>query len=122
MNKLSRRRFLEQSMFATAAAAVPATPTFAFASPHRSVSPNDLIRVGVIGVRGRGRAHVGAFKQSPDTEVVAICDPDEGVIEGAMNAVPNATYYRDIRKLLEDQSIDAISIATPNHWHSLAAI
>ncbi len=122
MNKVSRRRFLEQSMLATAAVAVPAAPTFAFASTRRSASPNEIIRVGVIGVRGRGRAHVGAFKQSPDTEVVAICDPDEGVIEGAMNAVPGATYYRDIRKLLEDQSIDAISIATPNHWHSLAAI
>ena len=122
MNKLTRRRFLEQSMLATAATAVPATPTFAFASTRRSVSPNEIIRVGVIGVRGRGRGHVGAFKQSPDTEVVAICDPDEGVIEGAMTAAPNATYYRDIRKLLEDQSIDAISIATPNHWHSLATI
>ena len=109
-------------MLATAAVAVPATPTFAFASTRRSASPNEIIRVGVIGVRGRGRAHVGAFKQSSDTEVVAICDPDEGVIEGAMTAVPDATYYRDIRKLLEDQSIDAISIATPNHWHALAAI
>ena len=122
MNKVSRRRFLEQSMLATAAAMAPVTPTFALASTRRSLSPNEIIRVGVIGVRGRGRAHVGAFKQSPDTEVVAICDPDEGVIEGAMSAVPDATYYRDIRKLLEDQSIDAISIATPNHWHSLAAI
>lgn len=122
MNKVSRRRFLEQSMLATAAAMAPATPTFAFASRRRSLSPNEIIRIGVIGVRGRGRAHVGAFKKSPDTEVVAICDPDEGVIEGAMNAVPDATYYRDIRKLLEDQSIDAISIATPNHWHALAAI
>ena len=122
MNNVSRRRFLEQSMLATAAAMVPVAPTKALAPARRSVSPNEIIRVGVIGVRGRGRAHVGEFKKSPDTEVVAICDPDEGVIEGAMNAVPSATYYRDIRKLLEDQSIDAISIATPNHWHSLAAI
>ncbi|MCH8822731.1 MAG: Gfo/Idh/MocA family oxidoreductase [Planctomycetes bacterium] len=122
MNDVSRRKFLEQSMLATAAAIVPVTPTMAVASTRRSISPNEIIRVGVIGVRGRGRAHVGAFKKSPDTQVVAICDPDESVIEGAMNAVPTATYYRDIRKLLEDQSIDAISIATPNHWHSLAAI
>ena len=122
MNNVSRRRFLEQSMLATAAAVVPLTPTSTLAATPRSASANEIIRVGVIGVRGRGRAHVGAFKQSLDTEVVAICDPDEGVIEGAMNAVPSATYYHDIRKLLEDQSIDAISIATPNHWHSLAAI
>ncbi|MEE8155048.1 MAG: Gfo/Idh/MocA family oxidoreductase [Phycisphaerales bacterium] len=122
MNKVSRRRFLEQSMLATAAVVTPAAPPFAFASTRRSTSPNEIIRVGVIGVRGRGRGHVGAFKQSQDTEVVAICDPDDGVIEGAMTAVPDAIYYRDIRKLLEDQSIDAISIATPNHWHSLAAV
>jgi len=122
LNNVSRRRFLEQSMLATAAAIVPVKPAVAQETTHPSTSSNEIIRVGVIGVRGRGRAHVGEFKKSPDTEVVAICDPDESVIEGTMMAVPNATYYRDIRKLLEDQSIDAISIATPNHWHSLAAI
>jgi len=81
-----------------------------------------VIRVGVIGVRGRGRAHIGEWKSSPDAEVAAICDPDEGVIEPAMKSVPEAKYYRDIRELLDDDSIDAVSIATPNHWHCLATI
>ncbi len=123
MKRVSRRRFIEHSMLATATAAfVPAIPTLAAPMVRRPFSRNDVVRIGVVGVRGRGRAHVGEFKLSPDAEVVAICDPDEGVLEGAMNAVPDATYYRDIRKMLEDDSIDAISIATPNHWHSLASI
>ncbi len=122
MGKQTRREFLEYSMLAAATAAVPAFPAVALGAGQKQASANEVIRVGVIGVRGRGRAHVGEFKKSPDTQVVAICDPDEGVIEGAMQAVPDAKYYRDIRKMLEDDSIDAVSIATPNHWHSLAAI
>ncbi|MFH0945411.1 MAG: Gfo/Idh/MocA family oxidoreductase [Planctomycetota bacterium] len=118
MTRTTRRRFL------IAAAATAAAPlTSAFSAPRRQeAKPSDLIRVGVIGVRGRGRAHIGGFKDSPHSEVVAICDPDEGVIAPAMKAVPEAKYYRDLRKMLDDPTIDAVSIATPNHWHSLAAI
>jgi predicted dehydrogenase len=89
---------------------------------RRPAPPSEVIRVAVIGVRGQGRAHVGAFKKSPDAEVVAICDADSGVIDRAMQAVPDATYHQDIRRLLDDPSIDAVSIAMPNHWHSLATI
>jgi len=75
-----------------------------------------------MGVRGRGRAHVKAFRDAPDSEVVAICDPDTAVIGPAMEAVPDATYYRDIRAMLDDARIDAVAIAAPNHWHALATI
>jgi len=123
MSKYTRREFLEESLLAaTAASAVPLIGTAARAQPEKRVSPNDVIRIGVIGVRGRGRAHVGGFKKSNDSEVVAICDVDEAVIKPAMKAAPKAKYYKDLRKMLEDDSIDAVSIATPNHWHSLAAI
>ena len=122
MGKTTRRSFLGDSFLAAAGvAAVPAFPGAAGAI-ERASRPTDILRVGVIGVRGRGRAHVGAFKRSADSEVVAICDPDEAVIDGAMRAAPKAAYFRDIREMLEDDSIDAVSIATPNHWHSLAAI
>ncbi|MBT8484822.1 MAG: Gfo/Idh/MocA family oxidoreductase [Phycisphaerae bacterium] len=120
MTQYTRRRFIEHSLLATAAIAGPVAPTLARLPRRRSA--NEVIRVGVIGVRGRGRAHIGAFKQSPDSEVVAICDPDEGVIGPSMEAVPGASYHRDLRRMLEDPSIDAVSIATPNHWHSLATI
>lgn len=119
MSKLTRRRFLEDSLLAAAAAiAVPGSVASAAGRPKS----REVIRVGVIGVRGRGRAHIKAFRDSPDSEVVAICDPDSGVIAPSVEAVPDAKYYRDIRELLDDKTIDAVSIATPNHWHSLAAI
>ena len=72
-----------------AAAGVAAVPAFPGAAGviERASRPTDILRVGVIGVRGRGRAHVGAFKRSADSEVVAICDPDEAVIDGAMTLV-----------------------------------
>ncbi len=122
MSKLTRRRFLEDSLLATAAAMViPGAATAVGAAPPKRKS-RDLIRVGVIGVRGRGRAHIQEFRDSADSEVVAICDPDSGVLEPAMDAVPDAKYYKDLREMLDDKSIDAITVATPNHWHSLAAI
>lgn len=123
MTRSTRREFLEQSLLATAALSVPfPTESDDWFGPEREGSPNDVIRIGVIGVRGRGRGHVGQFRKSPDAKIVAICDADDGVIKGAMKASPGAKYYRDIRKMLENDAIDAVSIATPNHWHSLATI
>ncbi len=116
----SRRSFLEKALATVAAA--PLIPGALSARETSKRGPSELIRVGVMGVRGRGRAHINAFKSSPDAKVVAICDPDEAVIAPAMKAVPEARYYKDIRKMLESDDIDAISIAAPNHWHSLATI
>ncbi len=111
---LTRREFL-----ATAAA----VPSLAYAQD----SPNERLRVAVIGVRGRGANHVSMWHRLKDVEVAAICDVDPSVIKEPMAEVEKRTgkrpaYYKDVRKLLEDKSIDAVSIATPNHWHSLAAI
>lgn len=130
--KKTRREFLEDTLLAAAAAAgtlplVGCQGTGSNQEPAPVEKPTskpskDVIRMGVIGVRGRGRAHVGAWKKSPDARVVAICDPDSAVIGGAMRAVPDAAYYKDMRKMLENPEIDAVSIATPNHWHSLATL
>jgi predicted dehydrogenase len=104
-------------------------------------SPNDTVRVGVIGVGGhdwtsigkgkslggRGKDHLQGFSKLQNVEVAAVCDVDQshldfgvGLIEKATNKKPKA--YADFRKLLEDKDIDAISIATPNHWHTPIAI
>jgi predicted dehydrogenase len=121
MTQVNRREFLEQSLLATAA--LVAVPSAALAqSAAYPEKQSDLLRVGVVGVRGRGRGLIGSFKKSPDSEVVAICDPDSGVIDPALEAVPNATYHKDLRALLDDPSIDIVAIATPNHWHALATI
>jgi predicted dehydrogenase len=131
MTGISRRRFLEDSLFAAAAAAAASSTRFARAADEKAikkVAPSDLIRVAVIGVNGRGMNHVTGFSKNENAIVAAICDTDKDVFgKAAREAVQKGggkepVYYQDIRKLLEDKSIDAVSIATPNHWHSLAAI
>src|SRR4029078_3638956 len=102
--------------------AVPAS------AAEESSSPNDVLRIAVLGLHGRGAAHLGGFLPRQDCEIVAICDPDErvGMTKG-VEVVEKSTgkkpaFYQDLRKLLEDKNIDIVSIATPNHWHALAAI
>jgi len=90
-------------------------------------SPNDTVRVACVGVRGRGRSHMHAYNQMANVEIAAICDVDESVLNGALAAVEKAkgkrpAAFTDLRKLLEDKSIDAVSIATPNHQHTLQTI
>ena len=121
MNHKSRREFLGDSLLAAAAAAsVPLVAPSARA--RSSQKTKDPIRVGIIGVRGRGRDHLREFINSPDSTVVALCDADSGVVEPAMRHAEGATYYQDLRKMLEEAELDAVSVATPNHWHSLATI
>ncbi len=90
---------------------------------------NERIRVAVAGINGRGASHVGAFAGMKDVEIVYVVDPDMRTwgerIEQAQKESggrSNPTGVQDIRKVLDDTSIDAISIATPNHWHSLMTI
>ena len=92
-----------------------------------SYAANEKVRAAVIGVRGRGRSHIKGFNGLPNVDVVALCDVDEresakrvGELEAA-GAVKPRTYV-DMRELLEQKDIDVVSIATPNHWHSLCAI
>ena len=127
MSNLSRRDFLERSMMAAAAAVVPATPILANAAPERRAGPNDMLRIAVCGVKGRGLEHIGQWSKMKDVQVAAIVDIDETVIHNAMdrvekNAGNKPVYYQDFRKMLEDKSIDAVSIATCNHTHTLIAI
>jgi predicted dehydrogenase len=87
--------------------------------PSSVLGANDRVNVGVIGVGGQGLGHVKGFQKIENAEVVAISDPDLSHmdIEGYSGA-----KYQDFRKLLEMKEIDAVSIATPDHWHCLAAI
>jgi predicted dehydrogenase len=90
-------------------------------------SASDRVRVACIGVRGRGTVHIERYARMPNVEVAALCDVDRSVLDHALQSVEKASGrrpagYTDFRKLLEDRSIDAVSIATPNHWHSLQAI
>ncbi len=102
-----------------AAAAVSARPMLA--------SPNDTVRVACVGVRGQGRSHINNYLKMQNVEIAAICDIDESILNDRVAMVEKASgkkpaAYTDLRKLLEDKNIDAISIATPNHNHTLQTI
>jgi len=88
---------------------------------------NNRINMAVIGIRGRGGSHIDGWIESPDSELVAICDPDRQVLDARQKEIEGKTgkkvkTFADMRDLYADDSIDAVSIATPNHWHTLAAI
>jgi predicted dehydrogenase len=127
MSKLSRREMLERSMLATAAAIAAQHAHLPVTFAQGSSSPNERIRVAITGVNGRGGEHIGQFIKRKDAEIAAIIDVDEAVAQRRLDAIEKDTgkrpaFFTDIRKCLEDKSIDVVSIATPNHWHSLGAI
>jgi len=116
---LTRRHFLGAS-----AAAVIAAGTV---TKGKVYGANDKIGVCVMGLRGRGSSHLKAFSESKNSEVVAVCDADERILNSQARAIERATgkapkTYTDIRDALADDAVHALSIATPNHWHTLATI
>jgi predicted dehydrogenase len=97
------------------------------AGPGRILGANDRVRLALCGVRGRGNDHLRNFSKLQNVEIAAICDVDENVAAKCLSNMermnlPKPTVYGDVRKLLEQKNIDAIAIATPNHWHTLIAI
>jgi predicted dehydrogenase len=94
---------------------------------RRAVGAGDKVRVAMMGVRGRGRALTSEFAQLADVEITHICDIDAGVVGRAQQVVqdhkrPRPPVISDIRRALEDKNVDAIVIATPDHWHAPATI
>jgi predicted dehydrogenase len=90
-------------------------------------SPNNRVRVACVGVRGQGHSHIQQYARMKDVEIAALCDIDQNVLNDRVALVEKLTgkkpaAFADLRKLLEDKSIDAISIATPNHSHTLQTI
>src|SRR5689334_15532450 len=99
----------------------------ALARPERMLGANNRVRVAICGVHGRGNDHLKNYAKIQTAEIAALCDVDENVVSQRVDemekmGLPKPATYTDVRKLLEDKSIDAVSIATPNHWHSLMAI
>jgi predicted dehydrogenase len=88
---------------------------------------NDRVRICVAGVNGRGKTHIEEFSKVDGCEIAALVDPDSRVLSEIANKVKERygkkpKTYRDIREALADDDIDVVTIATPNHWHSLMAI
>jgi predicted dehydrogenase len=122
MKTMNRRTFLKSTALTAAAAGLPAS---AWA---RVPGANDDIRVAIVGFGGRGKDHIDGFRKlaSKGVRIVGLCDVDENILNAGVDsfAKRNETVegFTDIRKLLELKDLDAISIATPNHWHALATI
>lgn len=124
--EVSRRDFLKKGVGTTAGLAALSSVSF-FTRPERIFGANDRVRVAVCGLHGRGFDHVQNYAKIHNAEIVAVCDIDDNVLrkrlaEMEKMGISKPVSYYDVRKLLENKSVDAISIATPNHWHSLMAI
>ena len=124
----NRRQFLEDSILAaTAALAGPALATSAEKPEKSSTSPNERLAIAVIGTGSRGTAHAASFAGRGDCDVVAVCDADLGRAQRIANGMARRQKHKvqahqDLRKIIDDRSVDCVSIATCNHWHALAAI
>src|ERR1700733_13145546 len=121
----SRREFLKTG--AKAVAAMTAAERLrTWDTPRTVLGANDRVRVAIVGLRGRGEDHIRGYGALPNVEIAALCDIDDNVMRKRLGEVQKLGFqpktYTDIRKLLDDKTIDAVSIATPNHWHTLMAI
>src|SRR5690242_5078513 len=125
-SSVTRRDFLKNSAKAGAGLAALRGITF-ITEPERVFGANERVQVAIIGLNGRGNDHIKGLSQVPNAQIAALCDVDPRVLDKRLAQMekqgsPKPKTYADIRKLLDDKSIDAITIATPNHWHSLMAI
>lgn len=120
---LSRREFVKASSLGISAGLAAAT-VLGGAPAQAARGPNDKIVVGLIGCGGRGTADATRFKNLPNVEVAYVCDVDDARRMAAMKAldVPSAGAVSDMRRVLDDKAVDAVIIATPDHWHSPASI
>ncbi len=126
----TRRDFLRESAIIAAASAALAGEAIAepkYLPTPKKVGANDKLRVAVLGFNGQGLSHIKAYAALPDTEVAIVCDCDANLAGKGIKAAEAIqktapTFEQDLRKVMEDKSIDIVSIAMPNHWHALAAI
>ncbi len=125
MSRISRRRFLQ-----TTAAASSVFPLFTVAGTKASgkvLGANDTIRVAVAGINGRGTAHIGSLAGMDGVQVTYLVDPDSRLFDSRSKQVRDRggntpRCVQDIRQALDDPQLDAVSIATTNHWHALITV
>ncbi len=115
MSRTNRRTFLQGTLAAGAAAALPL-------SRVRAESAAEEIGLGFISCGGRAGELMRAFGKVGGIRVTALCDPDEQRLGSAKQRFPQATASTDLRKLLDNPAVDAVVISTCNHWHCLAAV
>ena len=117
-----RRQFIKSS-----SASMGALATVHLTSDLLAFSPNDKLTLGIIGPGGMGRNHIRNLNKRKDIEIAYLCDPDSRHLANAAKLVEaetgvNPKQVVDMREILENKSVDAVFIATPDHWHAPAAI
>lgn len=115
MRLQTRREFVRQGLVAGAALAMPARIL-------RAAQPSETINLGFISCGGRSGELMGAFSKIAGVKIAGLCDPDQQRLGQVHKRQPQAKVWTDLRQLLDDKDIDAVVIATCNHWHCLAAI
>ncbi len=120
----TRRDFIKKTTVGATGLTLMGMPSFGLSNV---LGANDKLRVAVIGVRSRAKAHVIAIHQDSNTEILYNCDVDEVIINEHNTWCQNNIGYvpkveKDFRKILEDKDVDAVFIATPEHWHAPMAI
>ena len=123
INSISRRSFLKQGSILTAGLATLGGA----ASLRAAKSPNEKVVVAIIGCNGRGMAHINGYLPLPNAEIGYICDVDSRAVEKGIALVAKKQQRRpqgvkDFRTILDKPDVDAVSIATPDHWHAPATI
>ena len=113
--RTTRRGFIQGGLAAGAALALPDRIL-------RAAAASDEINVGLIGCGGRGTELLQMFHKIEGVNIAGLCDPDEQRIATLKKEYPNAKTWVDLRGMLDDKDLDAVVIATCNHWHALAAI
>lgn len=115
MNELNRRLFLQE----TTAVSLAAT-AWAMTGQVPAAATDSRLRVGLIGCGGRGMSLAESF--AGIAEIVAVCDPDASRRESARQKTGAQQAVSDLRRILDDPAVDAVVVATPDHWHAPAAI
>ncbi|MCL4782081.1 MAG: Gfo/Idh/MocA family oxidoreductase [Bryobacterales bacterium] len=112
---------MKRRIFLGASLAAAATPLV------KAQAASDQVNLAIVGVGGRGSSMINEFRQVPGVAIKAVCDVDQAAVERAMAAfqkfnLPKPRAVTDLRRVLDDKEIDAVSIATPDHWHAPATI
>ncbi|HOI49964.1 MAG TPA: Gfo/Idh/MocA family oxidoreductase, partial [Prolixibacteraceae bacterium] len=120
-HSLSRRKFIEKTATAAAVISIPSI------IPAHAFGANDRVRAAVLGINGRGKNHIEGLQRLENVEVAYLCDPDESLLakrskEFEEKYGQKVGVEKDLRKIFDNKEIDVVTIAMPNHWHSLATI
>jgi predicted dehydrogenase len=125
MKTLTRRTFLRESSLAAAAA--PWLGGLLLSPGPRAAAPSETLRIGLIGAGGMGKGDLSTFFLNPEVVCPVVCDPDDRQAAGALSLVQEKRGQRpdvvkDFRRVLDRKDLDAVIVATPDHWHALATV